>query len=67
MDTVAGAGIKGHLDGCCSQAQFRESQGITMDSVGNLYVADSWNCRIRKNLPKWNGYYSSQEVVILGA
>ncbi|MBP6334440.1 MAG: T9SS type A sorting domain-containing protein [Bacteroidia bacterium] len=48
VSTVAGNGIEGYRDGADSLAQFDYPRGITIDSDGNLYVADSWNHRIRK-------------------
>jgi sugar lactone lactonase YvrE len=47
--TIAGtAGTTGSTDGPGSLALFDGPQGITIDSLGNLYVADSNNCTIRK-------------------
>ncbi len=47
----AGSGINGSADGLRDGAQFSNPQGITIDSRGNLYVADTYNNAIRKVSP----------------
>jgi DNA-binding beta-propeller fold protein YncE len=47
VSTMAGDGIAGLRDGLASQAQFREPEGVAIDSAGMLYVADTGNNRIR--------------------
>jgi DNA-binding beta-propeller fold protein YncE len=52
VSTIAGkAGTQGSVDGTGTAATFSEPFGITVDSSGNLYVADSYNSIIRKITP----------------
>ena len=52
VTTLAGqAGIRGSADGTGTNAQFNEPAGVAVDSMGNLYVADSDNDTIRKVTP----------------
>ncbi len=49
VTTLAGtAGAYGSLDGTGSAARFHYPYGVAVDSAGNVYVADSYNCTIRK-------------------
>jgi sugar lactone lactonase YvrE len=49
VSTVAGtAGSAGSTDGTGTSALFRQPGGITIDAIGNLYVADTANFEIRK-------------------
>lgn len=50
-ELVAGTGSLGSTDGTGSAAGFQYPQGIAVDSSGNMYVADSFSCRIRKITP----------------
>ena len=45
---LAGNGIRGFTDGSNSSAMFGESVGIARDSLGNIYVSDWENKRIRQ-------------------
>src|ERR1039458_8130872 len=46
--TLAGKSATGNADGVGDAAQFKKPAGITADSMGNLYVADTYNDTIRK-------------------
>jgi hypothetical protein len=48
VSTLAGSGQQGLLDGVGTAAKFYSPAGITVDSQGNLYVADADNNGIRK-------------------
>ncbi len=50
ITTIAGTGIAGFSgdDGPANQAQVRSPEGLAVDSDNNLYIADSFNDRIRK-------------------
>ncbi len=45
---IAGTGADGSTDGPGLSAEFSRPDGIAVDSLGNLYVADSGSGRIRK-------------------
>ncbi|PJZ79235.1 NHL repeat-containing protein [Leptospira meyeri] len=50
VTTLAGSatGASGYVNGAGTAARFTQPIGITLDSAGNLYVADSTNNAIRK-------------------
>ncbi|MGH9760769.1 MAG: BACON domain-containing protein, partial [Blastocatellia bacterium] len=48
VTTYAGSGTAGFLDSTCQGAQFHTPSGIGVGSLGEVYVADSANNRIRK-------------------
>ncbi len=47
VSTLAGSGTAGFLDGAAATARFQNPYGVAVDSVGNVYVADRGNHRIR--------------------
>jgi len=52
VTTIAGVvGVSGSTDGTNSGALFNSPGGLTMDSSGNLYLADTGNSTIRKITP----------------
>jgi sugar lactone lactonase YvrE len=51
VSTLAGEGTAGYVDGAAAQARFDGPIGITVDALGNIYVADAYNDRIRKIAP----------------
>ncbi len=49
VSTIAGSpGLSGFSNGIGSSARFNQPGGICLDSVGNIYVTDNGNHRIRK-------------------
>src|SRR5262249_60119101 len=44
-------GVPGSIDGPGGMASFRFPQGVAVDGAGNVYVADTNNCIIRKITP----------------
>src|SRR6185503_4392426 len=49
VTTLAGkAGTTGSADGTGRAARFSGPLGVAVDSAGNVYVADTWNCTVRR-------------------
>jgi sugar lactone lactonase YvrE len=48
VTTLAGDGTQGFADGIGTNAKFRLPNGVSVDTNGNVYVADYQNHRIRK-------------------
>ncbi|MEY2620492.1 MAG: hypothetical protein RIT26_312 [Pseudomonadota bacterium] len=48
VTTLAGTGTQGSFDGMGTSASFNSPHGLAVDSLGNVYVADDQNHRIRK-------------------
>ena len=51
VTTLAGSSNSGYADGSSENAKFYFPFGLTVDSVGNIYVADLLNFKIRKITP----------------
>ena len=49
ITTIAGTGVGGRLGdgGLASKAQLNNPKGVAVDAAGNVYIADSFNSRIR--------------------
>jgi DNA-binding beta-propeller fold protein YncE len=47
VTTLAGDGTPGHRDGPGAQARFNAPVGLAVDAEGNVYVADTYNDRLR--------------------
>jgi ABC-type branched-subunit amino acid transport system substrate-binding protein len=52
VTTIAGTGQPGFADGPVVEAGFNQLSGVAMDAVGNVYVADELNQRIRVITPE---------------
>jgi sugar lactone lactonase YvrE len=51
VSTLAGDGLAGDKDGKGANAQFNGPVGVAVDSAGVVYVADTYNDRIRRIAP----------------
>lgn len=51
VTTFAGSGNVGSLDGTGTSARFYRPLSLTVDTSGNVYVADTYNSKIRKITP----------------
>lgn len=54
VTTVAGDGTPGDRDGPAATARFRGPMGVAVDAAGNVFVADTYNDRIRRIAPDGN-------------
>ena len=52
LSTIAGSNVAGFVNGFGLSSQFNAPEGIAVDGVGNLYVADRNNHSIRKITPE---------------
>jgi streptogramin lyase len=48
VSTLAGSGSSGSTDGTGTSASFYYPHGVAVDAIGDVYVADSYNHKIRK-------------------
>jgi sugar lactone lactonase YvrE len=51
VSTLAGTGAAGSADGAGGAATFNFPFGVAVDAIGNVYVADTYNRKIRKITP----------------
>jgi sugar lactone lactonase YvrE len=51
VSTLAGNGLPGSANGTGTAASFTYPEGVAVDSLDNVYVADTWNRLIRKITP----------------
>ncbi|RFZ85739.1 hypothetical protein DYU05_09125 [Mucilaginibacter terrenus] len=70
VSTYAGSGAEDVDDLNGTSAAFFRPHGVTVDALGNVYVADSYNSKIRKIAPSrdvttlaGNGYYGLEDGI----
>jgi hypothetical protein len=51
VETLAGSGFSGYVDGVEQQTMFNNPEKVVADTSGNLFVLDAGNYRIRKIAP----------------
>ena len=51
VTTLAGSGTEGEIDGSGAGASFNYPRKVSVDAAGNVYVADTFNYKIRKITP----------------
>ncbi len=51
VSTLAGSSTNGSVDGTGADAQFNSPRAVAVDALGNVYVADGVNHKIRKITP----------------
>jgi sugar lactone lactonase YvrE len=54
VTTLAGSGFQTYADGQGLASSFNAPRGVAVDGSGNVFVADTWNNRIRKITPGGN-------------
>ncbi len=71
VTTLAGSGVYGSADGVGAAASFRSPYGVAVDNIGNVYVADLNNQKIRKITPTGvvttlagSGFYNPTGVAV---
>ncbi len=52
VTTLAGTGSSGSADGTGTSASFHNPEDVETDDDGNIYVADAYNCIVRKITPE---------------
>jgi hypothetical protein len=57
VSTLAGDGMAGNKDGNGAGAQFNGPIGVAVDAAGVVYVADTYNDRIRRITPQWRRHH----------
>ena len=65
ISTVAGTGVAGFAgdNSLATSAKLNQPWGVTLDSSGNLYIADALNQRIRKVAASTNGMIGPTSVI----